>query len=188
MRILVATDAWHPQINGVVRTLTTTAAYARKFGTDLSFLTPNDFPGMPLPNNPEIKLALTFASIVRRRIARVKPDAIHIATEGPVGLAARRYCRRHDVRLGDRFPESGYPSNQKEKTMPARNTRFIVVGAVMIGAAVGFFLYMASAAGSSNDPQALMQTVGQVSGAIGGIGAVMIVLGALGRNPFGRPK
>jgi hypothetical protein len=90
--------------------------------------------------------------------------------------------------LGDRFPESGYPSNQKEKTMPARNTRFIVVGAVMIGAAVGFFLYMASAAGSSNDPQALMQTVGQVSGAIGGIGAVMIVLGALGRNPFGRPK
>jgi hypothetical protein len=77
---------------------------------------------------------------------------------------------------------------QEKQAMRSRNTRFIVVGIVMIGAAAGFFFYMASAAGSSNDPQALMQTVGQVSGAIGGIGAVMIVLGALGRNPFGRPK
>jgi hypothetical protein len=72
--------------------------------------------------------------------------------------------------------------------MRTRNTRFIVVGAVMIGAAVGFFLYMASIAGSSNDPAALMQTVGQVSGIGGGIGAVMIVLGALGKNPFDRQK
>jgi hypothetical protein len=72
--------------------------------------------------------------------------------------------------------------------MRIRNTRFIVVGAVMIGAAAGLFFYMASAAGSSNDPRALMQTVGQVSGVVGGIGAVMIALGALGRNPFGRQE
>jgi hypothetical protein len=72
--------------------------------------------------------------------------------------------------------------------MRIRNTRFIVVGAVMIGAAAGFFFYMASTAGSSNDPRALMQTVGQVSGVVGGIGAVMIALGALGRNPFGRQE
>lgn len=72
--------------------------------------------------------------------------------------------------------------------MRTRNTRFIVVGAVMIGAAAAFFFCMASTAGSSNDPQALMRTVGQVSGVVGGLGAVMIVLGALGMNPFDRPK
>jgi len=103
MRILVATDAWHPQINGVVRTLTATAAHARMFGTEISFLTPGDFRGLPLPNYPEIKLSFPFARAVRRRIAQVKPDAIHIATEGPVGLAARRYCRRHKVRFTTSF-------------------------------------------------------------------------------------
>jgi glycosyltransferase involved in cell wall biosynthesis len=103
MRILVATDAWHPQINGVVRTLSATAAHARKFGTELFFLTPDDFTGLPLPGYPEIKLALPLAAKVRRKIADTRPDAIHIATEGPVGLAARRYCRRHNVRFTTSF-------------------------------------------------------------------------------------
>jgi hypothetical protein len=69
--------------------------------------------------------------------------------------------------------------------MRIRNTRFIVVGAVMIGAAAGFFFYMASTAASSSDPRALMQTVGQVSGVVGAIGALKFALGVLGRNPFG---
>lgn len=102
MRILVATDAWHPQINGVVRTLAATAAHARKFGTELLFLTPQDFPRLPLPNYPEIDVALPIAG-VRRRIAEAAPDAIHIATEGLVGLAARRYCRQHRIRFTTSF-------------------------------------------------------------------------------------
>lgn len=103
MRILVATDAWHPQINGVVRTLSATATHARKFGTELLFLTPDDFAGLPLPGYPEIKLALPLAAKVRRKIIETRPDAIHIATEGPVGLAARRYCRRHNIRFTTSF-------------------------------------------------------------------------------------
>lgn len=103
MRILVATDAWHPQINGVVRTLTATAAHTRKFGTELFFLTPNDFLGTPLPSYPEIRLALPLPASVRRKIVETRPDAIHIATEGPVGIAARHYCRRHNVRFTTSF-------------------------------------------------------------------------------------
>ena len=103
MRILVATDAWHPQINGVVRTLSATAIHARKFGTELFFLTPNDFAGLPLPGYPEIKLALPLAAKLRRKISEARPDAIHIATEGPVGLATRRYCHRHNIRFTTSF-------------------------------------------------------------------------------------
>lgn len=103
MRILVATDAWHPQINGVVRTLAATAACAQKLGADISFLTPGDFPCVPLPNYPEIKLALPRLQAVRRKTTEFRPDAIHIATEGPVGLAVRRYCRRHDIRFTTSF-------------------------------------------------------------------------------------
>jgi glycosyltransferase involved in cell wall biosynthesis len=103
MHILVATDAWHPQINGVVRTLSATATHARKFGTELFFLTPNDFTGLPLPGYSEIRLALPLAAKVRRKIIETRPDAIHIATEGPVGLATRHYCRRHNVRFTTSF-------------------------------------------------------------------------------------
>jgi glycosyltransferase involved in cell wall biosynthesis len=97
MRVLVATDAWHPQINGVVRTLTTTAAYGKNLGAHFFFLTPQDFPSLSLPNYPEIHLALPAIAKVSRKIAEVRPDAIHIATEGPVGLGMRRYCRRHGI-------------------------------------------------------------------------------------------
>jgi glycosyltransferase involved in cell wall biosynthesis len=103
MRILIATDAWHPQINGVVRTLTATADCAQKLGTDVFFLTPEDFPRVPLPNYPEIKLALPRLETVRRKMTQLRPDAIHIATEGPVGLAIRRYCRRHSIRFTTSF-------------------------------------------------------------------------------------
>ena len=103
MSILIATDAWHPQINGVVRTLTATADCARKLGTDVSFLTPEGFPRVLLPNYPEIKLALPRLKTVRHKMAELRPDAIHIATEGPVGLAMRRYCRQHSIRFTTSF-------------------------------------------------------------------------------------
>ncbi|MDB5600142.1 MAG: glycosyl transferase, group 1 [Xanthobacteraceae bacterium] len=95
MRILIATDAWHPQINGVVRTLTELAQAAERFGVCVHFLTPEGIPSIGLPSYPDIRLALASPSLIARRIEAIRPDAIHIATEGSIGLLTRRYCRRH---------------------------------------------------------------------------------------------
>ena len=89
MRILVATDAWHPQINGVVRTLTSLARSARQLGVDIEFLTPDGFPGVPVPTYPGLRLALPRRRQIARRIEQARPDAIHIATEGPIGHRVR---------------------------------------------------------------------------------------------------
>jgi glycosyltransferase involved in cell wall biosynthesis len=109
MRILVATDAWHPQVNGVVRTLTTTADSARALGAEVSFLTPESFRTFAMPSYRDLRLALPRPGKVARLIAEARPDAIHIATEGPIGLSVRRYCRRHDLpfttSFHTRFPE-----------------------------------------------------------------------------------
>lgn len=92
MRILVATDAWHPQINGVVRTLTTLARAVRNRGATIEFLTPDGFPSFPLPTYPDMRCAIPNSREIVRRIKAVAPEAIHIATEGPIGWAVRRYC------------------------------------------------------------------------------------------------
>jgi glycosyltransferase involved in cell wall biosynthesis len=109
MRILIATDAWHPQINGVVRTLQSLAAAARTLGAEIEFLTPEGFPSFPLPTYRSIRCALPTAREIARRIERVQPDALHIATEGPIGQMVRRYCRRQRLPFTSsymtRFPE-----------------------------------------------------------------------------------
>jgi 1,2-diacylglycerol 3-alpha-glucosyltransferase/glucuronosyltransferase len=109
MRILVATDAWHPQVNGVVRTLTMMAEAARTFGAEVSFLTPQSFRTFALPSYPDLRLALPYPAKMARLIAEARPDSIHIATEGPIGLLARRYCRRRGLpfttSFHTRFPE-----------------------------------------------------------------------------------
>jgi glycosyltransferase involved in cell wall biosynthesis len=109
MRILVATDAWHPQVNGVVRTLTTTAESARALGAEVSFLTPESFRTFAMPSYRDLRLALPRPAKVARLIAEARPDAIHIATEGPIGLLVRRYCRKHDLpfttSFHTRFPD-----------------------------------------------------------------------------------
>src|SRR5258707_10610311 len=97
MRVLIATDAWHPQVNGVVRTLTSIAATAPTFGATIEFITPEGFPSVPMPTYPSIRLAIPAPWEVARRIARVSPDAIHIATEGPIGHAVRHYCRKRGL-------------------------------------------------------------------------------------------
>jgi len=94
MRVLIATDAWHPQINGVVRTLTSLARAAKGLGVSIEFLTPEGFPTVPLPTYANLRLAIPNSSKIARRIETVNPDAIHIATEGPIGFAARAICRR----------------------------------------------------------------------------------------------
>ena len=109
MKILVATDAWHPQVNGVVRTLTSLARSASTLGADISFLTPDGFPSMPLPTYPGLRIALPNRREIARRIGEAAPDALHIATEGPIGWAVRAYCRRRKLAFTTsyttRFPE-----------------------------------------------------------------------------------
>ncbi|WP_309775366.1 glycosyltransferase family 4 protein [Nitrobacter vulgaris] len=109
MRILVATDAWHPQVNGVVRTLTSLARSASALGADIKFLTPEGFPSVPLPTYPGLRVALPSRGEIARRIEAASPDAIHIATEGPVGWMVRDYCCRRKLAFTTsyttRFPE-----------------------------------------------------------------------------------
>jgi glycosyltransferase involved in cell wall biosynthesis len=109
MRILIATDAWRPQVNGVVRTLTSLAASAATLGADIQFLTPDGFPSVEVPTYPGLRMALPSRHEIARRIEAVSPDAIHIATEGPIGWAARAYCRRRGLAFTTsyttRFPE-----------------------------------------------------------------------------------
>lgn len=103
MRVLIATDAWHPQVNGVVRTLTEVAEYAGRHGAEIGFLTPDGFVSVPMPFYRNIRLALPRLGEVARRIRDFAPDVVHIATEGPIGLAARRYCRRHCIEFTTSF-------------------------------------------------------------------------------------
>src|SRR5215471_8414492 len=109
MPILIATDAWHPQVNGVVRTLTSLANSASGLGTEIEFLTPDGFPSMPVPTYPGLRIALPNAGEIARRIEAAAPEAIHIATEGPIGWWTRSYCLRHKLPFTTsyttRFPE-----------------------------------------------------------------------------------
>lgn len=109
MRILLVTDAWHPQINGVVRTLSRTCDGLRGKGHEIMCLTPEGHRTVSMPTYPEIRLALVSPGEVSRRIAAFAPDCIHIATEGPLGWMARRHCARHDLAFTSsfhsRFPE-----------------------------------------------------------------------------------
>jgi glycosyltransferase involved in cell wall biosynthesis len=109
MRILVATDAWHPQVNGVVRTLMMVAEAARTLGADVSFLTPQSFRTFAMPSYPDLRLALPAPGKIARLIDEARPDSIHIATEGPIGLMVRRHCRIHRLPFTTgfhtRFPE-----------------------------------------------------------------------------------
>ena len=108
-RVLVATDAWKPQINGVVRTLDILGTELSKMEFDVKYLEPGLFSTLPLPSYPEIKLALNPWWHTPDIIREFDPDAIHIATEGPIGLAARRYCMQNNVAFTTsfhtRFPE-----------------------------------------------------------------------------------
>lgn len=108
-RLLIVTDAWRPQINGVVRTLESVGKELVRSGMDVQFLTPERFWTLPVPSYPEIRISLASLGAVSRRIGAAEPDHIHIATEGPLGLLARQYCI--DRRFGfttsfhTRFPE-----------------------------------------------------------------------------------
>ncbi len=109
MRLLIISDAWYPQINGVVRTLQRLQKELLELGHDVELIHPGQFRTLPCPTYPEIRLAIFPSRQVGRHIARFAPEAIHIATEGPLGLAARRYCLRNKLPFTTsyhtRFPE-----------------------------------------------------------------------------------
>ncbi len=118
--IAIITDAWHPQTNGVVRTLSTTCDVLRRWGHQVTVISPEGYPSMPAPTYPEIRLALTAPGAVGRQLAKVAPDAVHIATEGPLGLAARRYCVRRKVPFTTAY-HTQFPDYLARRTgLPAR--------------------------------------------------------------------
>jgi 1,2-diacylglycerol 3-alpha-glucosyltransferase/glucuronosyltransferase len=143
MKILVATDAWHPQVNGVVRTLGHVAREAAALGVELEFLTPDAFFTLPLPSYPEIRLALPGPGAVERRLERVQPRAIHIATEGPLGHALRRVCMKRRLpfttSFHTRFPDYFAERMPLAGSLTARATwhwlrRFHAPGAAVLAA------------------------------------------------------
>jgi glycosyltransferase involved in cell wall biosynthesis len=109
MRLLVATDAWRPQVNGVVRSLEHMAEEAAAFDAEIVFLTPDRYRSFAMPTYPEIRLSLVAPGVMQREIDAVRPTHVHIATEGPIGLAARRAClkegRPFTTSYHTRFPE-----------------------------------------------------------------------------------
>lgn len=109
MRIMIVTDAWEPQVNGVVRTLKNTTAELAAMGHEVQMITPLDFCTVPCPTYPEIRLSIGAKRGVFERLNRFSPDALHLSTEGPLGLAARSWAlaRNHPFTTAyhTRFPE-----------------------------------------------------------------------------------
>lgn len=109
MRIMIVTDAWEPQVNGVVRTLKQTMDELQKMGHTVGIITPNAFKTIPCPTYPDISLSILPRRGVAKQMKAFAPDAIHIATEGPLGLAARSYALKHGLPFTTayhtRFPE-----------------------------------------------------------------------------------
>jgi glycosyltransferase involved in cell wall biosynthesis len=109
MRVVVATDAWHPQVNGVVRSLEHMAEEASRLGIEILFITPDRFRSVPMPTYPEIRLSLATSGSIRRLFDVLKPTHVHVATEGPLGIAARRACLREGrpftTSFHTRFPQ-----------------------------------------------------------------------------------
>ena len=108
-KIAIVSDAWSPQVNGVVHTLKRTCSILDELGYTVTTLTPDQHRTVPCPTYPEIRLALNPGAKLRKQLEDLQPDYIHIATEGPLGLAARSCCRKHKLAFTTsyhtRFPE-----------------------------------------------------------------------------------
>lgn len=108
-KITIVTDAWYPQINGVVRSIENTNRELERLGVEVSMITPQDFASVPCPTYPEIRLSVASYTAVARAIEKFGPSSVHIATEGPLGLLARRWCLKNKVSFSTsyhtRFPE-----------------------------------------------------------------------------------
>ncbi len=103
MRIAIVTDAWFPQVNGVVRTLNAVADELAKIGHEVKVVSPEGRRFMPMPLYPEIPLAFATSRSLGRELTAIAPDAIYIATEGPMGWAARNWCARRNIPFSSGF-------------------------------------------------------------------------------------
>lgn len=122
MRILIASDAWFPQVNGVVRSLDNVRRELTAMGHEVGLLSPDLYRNWPCPTYPEIRLAFPRARTIGDRIAEFRPDAVHIATEGPMCLAARRWCVRSDVPFTTAY-HTQFPDYVQRRTgIPANAT------------------------------------------------------------------
>jgi len=99
MKIAIISDAWHPQINGVVNSMLHTRHCLEQFGHRVEMFTPQDFTTVPCPTYPSIRLSVTPGRKLSRMLDDYAPDSLHIATEGPLGLAARNWCRQNKLRF-----------------------------------------------------------------------------------------
>ncbi len=115
MHIVIVSDAWCPQINGVVNTNRNTCAELERLGHDVTVIGPDRFRSLPCPSYPEIRLALFPRRRLHRMLDELKPDAVHIATEGPLGLAARRWCLKHKFPFTTAF-HTQFPEYVKLRT------------------------------------------------------------------------
>lgn len=108
-RITIVTDAWHPQINGVVRSIENTNRELERMGVDVRMVTPQNFWNVPCPTYREIRLSVASFRRVAAEIVKSQPSYVHIATEGPLGIMARRWCIRNRMPFSSsyhtRFPE-----------------------------------------------------------------------------------
>ena len=108
-KIAIVSDAGYPQVNGVVRTLQMVSAQLTRFGQEVTMITPDQFRTISCPTYPEIRLALNSWPRMGNLLGDLQPDSIFIATEGPLGLAARHYCHAKGLRFttsySTRFPE-----------------------------------------------------------------------------------
>jgi glycosyltransferase involved in cell wall biosynthesis len=119
-RIIVVTDAWTPQVNGVVRTLCAVRRELEARGHEMIVISPDLFATLPCPTYPEIRLAMPAPRTVGRMIADLEPDAIHFATEGPLCLAARHWCLRRGLPFTTAF-HTNFPDYMASRTgLPAR--------------------------------------------------------------------
>lgn len=108
-RLLIVSDAWHPQVNGVVRSIENTNRELTRMGVEVSMITPDGFRNIPCPTYPEIRLSIASYRKIAAKIEALRPTYVHIATEGPLGLTARRWCLRNGMPFSTsyhtRFPE-----------------------------------------------------------------------------------
>jgi len=97
VKVIIVTDAWYPQVNGVVRTYENTSRELQRRGIDVLLITPDRFKTLPCPTYPAIRLALHPGLRLGKMIRQYDADAVHVATEGPLGHAARSFCMRHNI-------------------------------------------------------------------------------------------
>lgn len=133
-RILIISDAWEPQVNGVVRTIRTIRTELQDMGKIVEVIGPERFNTIPMPSYPEIRLALFPKRKMAKIIASFRPDALHIATEGPLGLAARAYAKRKNLQFTTAFHTRFAEYMEARTKIPARLTymwlrRFHAAGA-----------------------------------------------------------